>query len=456
MDAGTISVPSSSALQRWFVVGLIAFFIALSVHYSIKVLGKEGGSAIVRWHIQLRDIAEGGNPYEGSPYPNPPIMAILLVPFTLVPPLVGALGWYYLKVAFTLIALVWVFQLVEAPDRPFPEWAKVAVVLLSLRPIMGDLHHGNVNLFILFLVVASLFAFHQGRDTLAGIVLGLAIACKVTPALFVPYFIWKRAWKTLIGCAVGLVLFFWIVPGSFLGQERNAKLLKDWADRMVKPFIVQGEVVYSQHNNQSVPGLVLRLCTHSPSFTTYVADQSQPTQYHNLLDLDAGTARWLVKGLACLFGLLILWTCRTPIWRSAERAGCVNGRSTWRLAAEMSLVLLGMLLFSERTWKHMCVTLVVPFAVVCYYLAVFRISGKLRGALIGCLAAVALLMASTSTLRISEQWDGFAKLAQVYGAYVWAYCVLVAALALMLRLPEPEPAGSRNRESACLQLFSRP
>src|SRR4051812_37599844 len=131
MDAGTITLPTFAARQRWFVAGLLVFFVALSIQYSAKVLGKEGGSAIVRWNNQLHEIAEGGNPYEGSPYPNPPIMAILLMPFALVQPLAGALCWYYLKVLLTLVTVFWVSKLVEVPGRPFPAWAKAAVVLLS-------------------------------------------------------------------------------------------------------------------------------------------------------------------------------------------------------------------------------------------------------------------------------------------------------------------------------------
>ena len=110
-------------------------------------------------------------------------------------PLAAALLWFYLKVGMTLLALHWVFRLVERHERPFPTWSKVLATLLSLRPIVGDLSHGNVNLFILFLVVAALYAFHRGRDITAGIVLALAVCCKVTPALFVPYLIWKRAWR---------------------------------------------------------------------------------------------------------------------------------------------------------------------------------------------------------------------------------------------------------------------
>src|SRR5437667_265371 len=133
--------------------------------------------------------------------------------------------------------LAWIFRLVETPEQPFPPWAKAVTVLLSLRPITGDLSHGNVNLYILLLVAACLFAFQHRRDWLAGVLLALGIACKVTPALFIPYFVWKRAWKTLAGCAIGLLLFLIVIPGLRLGFERNLTLLGRWTNNMVAPFV---------------------------------------------------------------------------------------------------------------------------------------------------------------------------------------------------------------------------
>src|SRR5438876_10301938 len=100
-----------------------------------------------------------------------------------------------------------------------------------------------------------------------------------------------------------------------------------------------------------------------------------------------------------------------------------------------------MLLFSERTWKHHCVTLVLPFAVIAYYLAACRPGPRLRGYLIGSLVAVTLLMASTST-SLLQPLDYAAKLAQVYGAYVWANLVLVAAIVVLLRRPEDAVASA--------------
>jgi hypothetical protein len=438
------ALPSSSR-QRWFVLFLVLFFVALGLQYTVKALHHR--SAFQRWREQILSLDDGEDIYQRFAYPNPPIMALILDPFAQLPPLVGALCWFYLKVAMTLVTLYWVFRLVEDPARPFPPWAKALTVLLSLRPIMGDLSHGNVNLFILFVVVGALYAYRRGRDVLAGIVLALAIACKVTPALLVPYFLWKRAWRPLAGCTAGLVLFLWLVPGLSLGFEQNARLLISWRQAMVDPYLIGGFVT-TEHPNQSLPGVVFRLGTHSPSFLTYEDNQPVALAYHNLIALEPRQARRIVQACMALFAGMIIWTCRTP----------TTPRHGWRLAAEFSLVLVGMLLFSERTWKHHCVTFVVPFAVLCYYLAMCRPSPLLRGYLVASLIAVTLLMAATST----SLFERAAKLAQVYGAYVGAYVVLLAALVVILRrsatpalaLFASETSESRSRSKCKSPLVS--
>jgi hypothetical protein len=332
-----------------------------------------------------------------------------------------------------LVALHWFFRIVESPGHPFPPWAKALAILLSLRPIMGDLTHGNVNLFILFLVVGGLYAYWHGRDVLAGLLIGLSIACKVTPALFVPYFLWKREWRTLGGCALGLVLFLVVVPGCFLRFDRNLQLLASWTRHMVAPYVVEGKVT-SEHANQSLPGLAFRLATQSPSF---VDEHNNPVSYHNVAALDPSLVGWFLKGCMAAFAGVVVWACRTP---TRERRG-------WRLAAEFSLIVLGMLLFSERTWKHHCVTLLLPFSVFAYYLGACRPGPWLRAYLIGSLVVVMLLISSTST-SLLDGLDSAAKMAQVYGAYVWAYLVLVAALVILLRRPdEPTPVPVGQPES---------
>ncbi len=403
--------------ERWLLCGLMLLFVAVSVQYYFKIDDAQR-SAILRWRPQIQQLYDV-NIYERFTYPNPPIMALLLKPVIELSPIVAGLTWFYLKVAMTLLTLMWVFQLVETKEHPFPLWAKAVTVLLSLRPIMGDLTHGNVNLFILFLVVGALYAYHRHHDLLAGIVLALAIACKVTPALFIPYFIWKRAWKLLAGSCIGLVLFVVVVPGIALGMSRNITLFSSWYDCMVKPYVAAGEVT-SEHLNQSLPGLLYRWFTVNPSTVV----DGVPTEYRTLAELDPFWIKVILRSCMAAFAVLIVFACRTP---TRSRAG-------WRMAAEFSLVLLGMLLFSERTWKHHCVTLVLPFAVITYCLATCSPGRVLQAYLIGSLAAATLLMTTTSS-GISESWDYAARMAHADGAYVWAYLILIAALVVLLRQP---------------------
>ncbi|HYV38143.1 MAG TPA: glycosyltransferase family 87 protein [Gemmataceae bacterium] len=445
--------------EHWFVLALIAFFAALSVQYSFKVSDerRENRSAFLRWRDQIQDLDAGVNIWERHNYPNPPIMVVLLKPLVLLPPLAGSLLWFYLKVVMALAAIQLVFRLVETPGQPWPIWAKGIAVVLSLRPMMGDLSHGNINLFILFLCVTTLYCFRRRRDWAAGICLALAIACKVTPALFVPYFVWKRSWKVLAGCGIGLVLFFWLIPGVFFGFQQNQAYVTSWYKHMIEPYAFNG-VVTTDHENQSLPGLVHRMVTDSASFSTFIEDQYVVVESHSIVSWEPWVARGIVKLCMLAFAGVVVWVCRHS---SGERR-------RWQLAAEYSLILLGMLLFSERTWKHHCVTMLVPFCVLCYYLSACRPGRRMKGLVIGAMAVAALLMASTSTGwgksvagsgALAESLERMGKLAQVYGAYVGANLALTLALVLVLRrqlaLSPPETHSRHVEEGVILHLRAR-
>ncbi len=442
--------PESPAVRRCFVVVLVLLFAALAARQVSKALeehskqqaaagepAKQTRSAFLRWREQLQHLGEVDISGRFN-YPNPPVMAVLLEPLAKLPPLAGALLWFCLEAGMALLVLHWVFRLVQTDEAPFPTWARAVVVLLALKPFVDELSHGHVNLFILLLVIAALTAFRRRLDVLAGLLLALAIACKVTPALFLPYFLWKRSWRVLAGCVAGLLLFLWpgLVPAGRLGWEMNQRQLASWYGNMVHPFLVEGKVT-SEHVNQSLPGLVFRLGTHHPSFVVFENDVETPSRYDNLLDLTPAQAKWLVKGCMALFALAVVLWCRSS---TQQRQG-------WPLAGEFAVVLLGMLLFSERTWKHHCVTLVLPFSVLVYYLARGGGSAWLRRVLATALvAALALLVAPGLTTgrgrAIAAADPGLGKLALVYGSYTIACLVLLAGLLLILRRAGASPASA--------------
>lgn len=455
--AALLAVPPA----RWRLILLAALAVLLVVatykHVEkARELAKDGSqtkTAFLRWRNQIQGLEDGKNIYRLYKYPNPPIQALILYPFTELPLLAGSLAWFYLKIGMAAVALVWTFRLVG----PMPAWAKVAAVGLSLHAILGDLSHGNVNIFIAFLVVGALEAYRRGWDLVAGLVLALSVACKVTPALFLPYFGWKATWsayaasrdgrpvfaaawagggKLLAGALVGLGLWLAVVPGAVLGFGRNAELLESWYDEMVRPFVVEGKVT-PEHANQSIPGIVHRLLTAEPSDFDYDEDGREvPKAYRNLTDIGQPNARWVIRGCQAAWVLAVVLLCHAAVTDPAHRRGV-------RVAAEFSLVVLGMLLFSERTWKHHGVTLMVPFAALLAFLTARPSGAGVRGFVAAAVVGSGALILVTSALPRDEQ-----NTALTYGTHTAAFLLLTAASCVVMwsERAREAPAGVPSEE----------
>ncbi|MCX7699969.1 MAG: DUF2029 domain-containing protein [Gemmataceae bacterium] len=418
-----------SWLPRVFAIGVILVVLITGATYTHKALQQR--SAFLRWREQILQLDDGVNIYERFQYPNPPIMALMLMPLAEMPPLAGALLWFGLKVLMAGGALWAGWRILTGAGPAFPTWACCLAIVLSLRPLVGDLTHGNVNILILFLVSAALFAYHRRHEWLSGILLALAICCKVTPLLFVPYFAWKRQWRVLGGTAVGMAAFLFLIPALALGWDQNLTQLGSWTRQMILPFVRDG-VVYTEHPNQSLPGVAYRLLTESPSFTVYPEGQPEPAEFHNIWALKPGIVKLLLRGSQAAFLLGMILLCRVPH----------TCRSGWPIVAEFAFILIGMLILSERTWKHHCVTLAWPMMVLVYAAAVLPLSRRRRGAIVAGLTLALLLQFSAGSVGGKR----FGDLAQVYGVYLWSFLILLTLIAGLLlearRFTEPGALGS--------------
>ena len=399
--------------RRAVWIAALITMVGAAIVYADKA--GDDRSAFIRWRPQVLQFWRGVNIYDKMMFPNPPIMAITLYPLMTLPPVEGALAWYVLKLGMTALSVLFCFRMVRPDDRVLPSWVQGSVLLLSLRPILGDLHHANNNLVILFLVVSCLYAWRKGYDVLAGLVLGLAIAYKVTPALLLVYFGYKRSWRTVGATFGGLALFLLVVPGLVIGPEFNRECLVTWWHRMLGPFIEKG-VVSQQEINQSMVGVLTRLMTDT---RTGVGRYDVHLDV-NLVSLPPHVVGLIVKGASLgLVGLTFL-LCRTK----AER------RDDPRLFGEFALVVMTMLFVSERSWKHHFVTLLLPYTYLAYRVGVGALAPRKKGVLAAALVLSALFMATTS----SELGGLFArhqghKIAQGYGMFLWSGMVLYAATA---------------------------
>lgn len=400
------------------------------VYCSEKAANDRG--AFNRWRHQVLEFWDGKNIWEPYFFPNPPIFPLAVLPLMLLPPVVGAAAWFALKGGLATVSAVACARMAREPTErtcPIPSWVWAATLLLSLRPILGDLHHANNNLVILGLIVATLAAWQSGRDILAGLALALAISFKVTPALFVPYFLYKRSWRTVGATLVGVGLFLFVVPTLILGPSFNAACLGSWWKRILSPYVV-AQVVSKQEVNQSMVGTLTRLLTAPKLVDASVGGNSIPV---NVVALTDRTATLLIKGLS--IGLVGLLACFCRPKSSASR-------DDPRLLAEFSLVVLTMLFVSERSWKHHYVTVLLPYTYLVHVTFRPTTSRRVRDILAACLVLSAALMATTSSevggLFLKGQGH---KVAQAYGMFFWSGLVLYGATAWRLMAERRPPAN---------------
>ena len=86
---------------------------------------------------------------------------------------------------------------------------------LLLEPVRSTLDYGQVNLLLMVLVVVDL---RQSRPRLRGLAIGLAAAVKLTPIVFLLYFVVRRDWRSAaqgVASFSALTLAAWaVLPGD--------------------------------------------------------------------------------------------------------------------------------------------------------------------------------------------------------------------------------------------------
>jgi alpha-1,2-mannosyltransferase len=426
MDSEGPPPPTARTLSPALVWTALLVALVVGVYY-VGVKGPKR-SAFVRWRPQIQAMMQGVDAYTEFGFPTPPVMAIVLYPFVeLELPIladrkteVGMAVWLFLKVAMTLIALHWLLlqQWQAWKVRP-PNYVAVLALLASATPIIADLMHGNINLWILFLVVAAWRAFGTGRLWLAGFILSLAVACKVTPALLILYFFWKREWKTTTAAVVGLAFWLFVFPVYWVGWERNLYLLDRWSGLMLRPYLAESRAERDVRN-QSLAGLFQRLTSPPKMEIPSNSGPEEPLRVDppvNVTNLSPAAARWTWRGIVGAF--------MVGLWGLTRRSTAATDRR-W-LEHEFALVLLAMLLLSERSWKHHYVTILPSFVALFSWIAHRPDAGFARTIVIALSATAAGLIVLTSQDFLGTiAGDHAVEMIQACGAYTVSAILLVA------------------------------
>jgi hypothetical protein len=334
------------------IATLVTLGVAVQQHYrvTLKLQDPLGGhiNDFDRWMIMAPRFLHDRVDYVDDQLPTPPLSLLPLAPFTMLSRPAAQFLWVCLKLPLAMLVFALSAGIASRSGARLTRSALALIVACWWLPVILDMQEGQTNFLALLPLVAALYVAQ--RDTsaagvLAGWLIGLAIAIKVTPVIFAAYFFWKRRWVVAASALAG-VAFWSLVPAVVFGWDQNLRWLEQWAGIMIVPYVTQGTVAYAV--SQSFGSFALRLLAATPIFESSRHGFVE-LHYMNLLALNLDAVYLFVRATmagAAIAGLV--WT-RRPL----RTLRCP------RYLIEIGGVAAFMLWFSERTWVHHYVSFVL-------------------------------------------------------------------------------------------------
>lgn len=185
-----------------------------------------------------------------TPYIYPPLLAVLMAPFTAMSFATAKAVWLVLSLLAVLAGVLFISVDTSSgsPKRWYLPLLCVFCVAFQLDAIPHDLLTGNVNCLQFSLIACSLFLSQREKDASAGALLGLSFAIKITPILFLAPFVFGLRWRVLVGFAATSVLLLFVTL-LVAGTASHVAFLETFGS------ISTGS---SYIHNQSIYGVVAR------------------------------------------------------------------------------------------------------------------------------------------------------------------------------------------------------
>lgn len=238
--------------------------------YIDALVYRAGGHALLAGHaLYAPDFGAVNHSPGGLPFTYPPFAALLFVPLAIVPAGAAIAALLALNAA----ACAGLFGILLAAthdgwDRlrggrwlTAPTSARTATVVLAAAivfvlstPVQGNFTYGQLDLILAAAVALEVLA--PSVPWPRGLLVGLAAAIKLTPAVFIGYFLVTRQWRPLavsLGTAASAVLVGWLVA--------PAATVRYFTETAFDPARI-GQLRFA--SNQSLRGVIERIPALDP------------------------------------------------------------------------------------------------------------------------------------------------------------------------------------------------
>lgn len=260
-------------LKKNWVLILIALFLfsGLLVRYldrvpkryycDFRVYYKAGGDFINGKNIYFRE------DQEITPYKYSPFFAFVFSPLSLLPIKASAAVFFAINFALTIVFFRLAYYLVQTSGivSVFSGREQVLIygltLLCSFRYILLVWDSGQVNILMCVLVLAALSYLSNNKAVGTGAFFAASVLIKYTPAIFIPYLLFKRKYKAVLWTIIFTGAFL-LVPALVVGLEKEYSYLSSWIPSIISTSL--DKFSYIDFKNQSIYSMLLRFFLPQP------------------------------------------------------------------------------------------------------------------------------------------------------------------------------------------------
>jgi hypothetical protein len=390
-------------LSKWERTGLAIFFVVMVLFGSLVVKR----SAFMQrrmtdldcylraaWAVRTgADLYEIKDPNDWH-YNYPPLFAILMVPLAdppdgedrsgMLPFWLSAAVWYGFSLVCLALAVHWLAGAIETrmkdeggrmnkrtenrssfilhPSSFSKSWwaLRILPVLACLAPIGHTLVRGQVNLLLLALLCGTIAATVRGRSWLAGFCLAGAICLKVIPAFLLLFPLWRRDFRCLGGCALGLVIGLGMLPFAVFGGPRTVAYYQKYTSVLLGPAMGIGS------DQSRAKEMIETTCNDSQSLQATLHNTLHPVRAERPAHPTV-LVRWIPRLVGGLMTLLTLLAAGPPTHPSPTW-----GRAGWgglNTVLFLGALVINMVLLSPICHMHyfsLCVIVVMGLVVAAW------------------------------------------------------------------------------------------
>lgn len=294
---------------------------------------------------------------EAAEFRYAPIFALLMSAFALMDIDKADSAWFIVNYLLLILSVVLLIRMLIRERLSLKSCAYLAFLLAlgTLRFIFPNFDNGQSNILMMSAIIAGLYYISRGREAAGGIILAFSILIKYTPAIFIPYFFFRKKIKAAFAVILGVAIYLFL-PALFIGVKTNFYYLNKLIPFLTQSTILEPATILDP-KNQSLASAIKRQFTYCIS--TYHAPHML---FENIRLGDALIGLIFILLSAVIYALIF--------------TGPGREKKPWLPCnlVDYAMLLICACLFNLNAWMQSYILLLMPYFIVIYYL--IRVSFK--------------------------------------------------------------------------------